>query len=441
MEFVCHNSFRKMSLTFRVTKEAKCKGMTKAEKEAFVSYTHGELIPVGMFAKGSYGSVYMATMDSKLRAVKRVDVPGLDTVSLRRIGRELGFLKYLPPHENLCKYHKCFVCEKYVHFVLEAYPLSLHELNCQRKWYALTDVSKMMGDLLTGIAHLHANGCIHRDIKPANILVAPCGTLKIADLGLACYEPVADVRSPVARRNGPSGEKEMHVVTRWYRAPEIELWQENYGKPIDLWSAGCIAAELLRMVTSPVKVANDELSGYRNDGFKFDFKNKYEPLFFTAKSSVQSDYENDDDGAFEETHFYNILQVLGNPGPYENLECKTAMQTKIIEAWKTVHVSGRFCLTNLFVERGPFVTGDALDLLGGLLEFDPSKRMTVVAALATPFLQLPAPVSDTMSEQAVDFLQSLEEPMSGSKRTVASLFFCSERSRLLSLIENEGSSF
>lgn len=76
---------------------------------------------------------------------------------------------------------------------------------------------------------------LHRDIKCANILVAPDGTLKLCDFGLSRIVSKFSKQKPLTPR----------VVTRWYRAPELLLGDNYYLYGIDLWSAGCVLAEIL----------------------------------------------------------------------------------------------------------------------------------------------------------------------------------------------------
>ena len=83
-----------------------------------------------------------------------------------------------------------------------------------------------------GLAYCHSMGVMHRDLKPQNILVTRDGGLKIADFGLArAFTPQ---HRPLT----------VEVITRWYRAPEILLGCNTYNASVDVWSVGCIVAEM-----------------------------------------------------------------------------------------------------------------------------------------------------------------------------------------------------
>lgn len=90
-----------------------------------------------------------------------------------------------------------------------------------------------MQQLLMGLQHCHERNILHRDIKGSNLLIDRAGVLKIGDLGLANYYGPGR-RRPLTSR----------VVTLWYRAPELLLGATDYGVGIDLWSAGCLLAEM-----------------------------------------------------------------------------------------------------------------------------------------------------------------------------------------------------
>jgi len=90
-----------------------------------------------------------------------------------------------------------------------------------------------MQQLLCGLEHCHKHGILHRDIKGSNLLIDNNGNLKIGDFGLATIFS-SNQRQPLTSR----------VVTLWYRPPELLLGATDYGVAVDLWSAGCILAEL-----------------------------------------------------------------------------------------------------------------------------------------------------------------------------------------------------
>ena len=91
-----------------------------------------------------------------------------------------------------------------------------------------------MRQLLDGIAHCHKNRVLHRDLKPQNLLIDKAGAVvKLADFGLA-------------RGFGLPVRNYTHeVVTLWYRAPEILLGTKSYSTAVDVWSLGCIFAEMV----------------------------------------------------------------------------------------------------------------------------------------------------------------------------------------------------
>lgn len=96
-----------------------------------------------------------------------------------------------------------------------------------------SDVIKSFSfQLLKGIAYCHSHRVLHRDLKPQNLLIDKFGHLKLADFGLARAFEI------------PIRMYTHEVITLWYRAPEILLGSKHYSSPVDLWSAGCIIAEM-----------------------------------------------------------------------------------------------------------------------------------------------------------------------------------------------------
>ncbi|KAG8197100.1 hypothetical protein JTE90_004361 [Oedothorax gibbosus] len=124
----------------------------------------------------------------------------------------------------------------FANFVLEYCNYELAKLIARQSLrFHLAEIKAILKQLFEGLSYLHEQSFIHRDIKPANVLINNAGELKIADFGLARqFPPPADERTIYSPR----------VVTLWYRAPEILLGQKDYGTSVDLWAAGCLAAEM-----------------------------------------------------------------------------------------------------------------------------------------------------------------------------------------------------
>src|SRR2546429_3897151 len=92
-----------------------------------------------------------------------------------------------------------------------------------------SETKTLLLQLASGVSYLHSNWILHRDLKTSNLLLNNRGILKIADFGMArqCGDP-------------PPAKMTQLVVTLWYRAPELLLGTEKYGREIDMWSVGCI---------------------------------------------------------------------------------------------------------------------------------------------------------------------------------------------------------
>ncbi|GER45332.1 protein kinase superfamily protein [Striga asiatica] len=102
-------------------------------------------------------------------------------------------------------------------------------------WVPLRSDTYQRLNAICGVEHCHSRGIMHRDIKTSNILVNNKGILKIADFGLANFVRPESSQQPLTSR----------VVTLWYRPPELLLGSTNYDESVDLWSVGCVFAELL----------------------------------------------------------------------------------------------------------------------------------------------------------------------------------------------------
>ncbi len=101
--------------------------------------------------------------------------------------------------------------------------------------FSPSETKNLIHQLLSGVSYLHSHWILHRDLKPGNLLLSNSGVLKIADFGMARYHSAPHV--------GPSLTD--LVVTLWYRAPELLLGETDYGEGVDMWSVGCIFAQLI----------------------------------------------------------------------------------------------------------------------------------------------------------------------------------------------------
>uniref|UniRef100_A0A673NPL5 mitogen-activated protein kinase n=1 Tax=Sinocyclocheilus rhinocerous TaxID=307959 RepID=A0A673NPL5_9TELE len=191
-----------------------------------------DLIQIGT---GAYGTVCSA-IDRKTGmqvAIKKLHRPFQSRLFAKRAYRELRLLKHMK-HENVC----------YQHLHL---PFTLLK-NCLMKMERLSEdrVQFLVYQILRGLKYIHSVGIIHRDLKPGNLAVNQDCELKILDFGLA--------RQADSEMTG-------YVVTRWYRAPEIILNWMHYSQTVDIWSVGCIMAEML--LGRPLFKGNDHLDQLR----------------------------------------------------------------------------------------------------------------------------------------------------------------------------------
>ncbi|KAG2468206.1 cyclin-dependent kinase 4 [Polypterus senegalus] len=219
--------------------------------------------PVAEIGGGAYGTVYKARdlQSGKFVALKSVRVQrDQDGVPLSTL-REVTLLKQLEQfdHPNIVKLMD--VCatirsdqEIRVTLVFEHVDQDLKTYleKAPAPGLPAFRIQDLMKQLLSGLSFLHANRIVHRDLKPENILVTSRGQVKLADFGLARIYSCHMALTPV-------------VVTLWYRAPEV-LLLSTYATPVDIWSTGCIFAEMFRR--KPLFCGDSEMSQL---GKIFDF--------------------------------------------------------------------------------------------------------------------------------------------------------------------------
>ncbi|KAI9085986.1 hypothetical protein K1719_032063 [Acacia pycnantha] len=187
--------------------------------------------------QGTYSNVYRARdlEHKKIVALKKVRFDNLEPESVRFMAREIHILRRLD-HPNVIKLEGLVTsrmsCSLYLVFEYMEHDLAGLASHPGLK-FTEAQVKCYMQQLLRGLDHCHSCGVLHRDIKGSNLLIDNNGILKIADFGLASFYNPNQIQPLTSR-----------VVTLWYRPPELLLGATYYGAAVDLWSTGCILAEL-----------------------------------------------------------------------------------------------------------------------------------------------------------------------------------------------------
>lgn len=277
--------------------------------------------------QGTYSNVYKAKdlITGKIVALKKVRFDTMEPESVKFMAREILVLKKLD-HPNVIKLEGLVTSRmsSSLYLVFEYMEHDLAGLAAvQKVKFSESQVKCYMKQLLSGLEHCHNNGVLHRDVKGSNLLIDNEGILKIADFGLASfYDP--EHQQPMTSR----------VVTLWYRPPELLLGATNYGVGVDLWSAGCILAELLAR----------------------------KPIF---------------PGRTEVEQLHKIFRLCGSPSEeyWKKFKLPNATLFKPQQPYK-------HCIDETFKDFPP----SSHPMIATLLAIDPDERGTATAALNSEFL-------------------------------------------------------
>lgn len=186
--------------------------------------------------EGTYGVVYKARdrVTNETIALKKIRLEQEDEGVPSTAIREISLLKEMQ-HRNIVRLQDVVHSDKRLYLVFEYLDLDLkkHMDSSPEFIKDPRQVKMFLYQMLCGIAYCHSHRVLHRDLKPQNLLIdRRTNSLKLADFGLA-------------RAFGIPVRTFTHeVVTLWYRAPEILLGSRHYSTPVDVWSVGCIFAEM-----------------------------------------------------------------------------------------------------------------------------------------------------------------------------------------------------
>jgi len=295
--------------------------------------------------QGTYGMVFRARCKNtnEIYALKQVKLGaeankvGFPVTALREINILLAL-----QHPNIVRVREMVVGSSIdkVYMVMEYCENDLKTcMKLSKQPFSTAEVKQLMMQLLSAMEHMHSKWYIHRDLKTSNLLYNNKGFLSVCDFGLA-----RKYGSPIAAYTAP-------VVTLWYRAPELLLGSRLYSIPIDMWSVGCIFAEMLQ-------------SG--------------EPLL---------------PGEGEADQISKIFKLLGAPNEQRwpgfsslpnvsKISLKMPTKSKLRDLIPMTSFSGGACLSDC-----------GMDLLSQLLNMDPAKRISAKLALQHGWLkkELPCP--------------------------------------------------
>lgn len=186
--------------------------------------------------EGTYGVVFKGKHkeSGKLVAIKKIRMESEDEGVPSTAIREISLLKELV-HPNIVSLFEVLMEESRLYLIFEFLCMDLKkylDTFTNDKYMEPAQVKSYLYQITQAILFCHKRRVLHRDLKPQNLLIDANGVIKVADFGLG-------------RAFGVPVRVYTHeVVTLWYRAPEVLLGSTRYSCPVDMWSIGCIFAEM-----------------------------------------------------------------------------------------------------------------------------------------------------------------------------------------------------
>jgi mitogen-activated protein kinase 1/3 len=311
--------------------------------------------------------------DNRNVAIKKVTNAFDDLEDARHILREIKLLSFFD-HDNIVTLLDVAKPENKLNYndvyvITDLMETDLHRVIYSRQELTDEHIQYFIYQILRGTLYFHSANVIHRDLKPANILANKNCDLKICDFGLDHGKIKDDDKTVLNLIENPSlpieysnniiyddSKRELNDrnISRWYRAPEAILSPDDYKKPVDIWSIGCILAELLgRQPLFPADNNLDELQ--------------------------------------------KIISVLGSPS---ESDLEYINDTKIKTFVNRLAKRTKQSFNLMFSNANPV----ALDLLGKMLTFSPKKRYTVEQCISHPYFEgLHDPEQEPTAESTFDF--------------------------------------